>query len=60
MENPVLEEVDMRNHMTRLAFIVFLALLLVALPPLAAACGGDDEEDKTQAAEEKEITIGST
>ena len=48
----------MTKHVTRLAFMAFLALLLVALPPLAAACGDDDEEEKTPAAEEKEITIG--
>jgi ABC-type branched-subunit amino acid transport system substrate-binding protein len=50
-----LAEVDVRNDMTKLAFIVFLTLLLVAVPLLAAACGDDDE----QAGEKpKDIAIG--
>jgi len=43
---------------TRIASLLCLALLLVALP-LVGACGGDDE-DKTPTGEEKWITIGGT
>jgi ABC-type branched-subunit amino acid transport system substrate-binding protein len=43
---------------TRIASLLCLALLLVALP-LVAACG-DDDEDKTPTGEEKWITIGGT
>jgi hypothetical protein len=33
----------MREHVTKVAFTSFMALLLVALPALAAACGDDDD-----------------
>jgi branched-chain amino acid transport system substrate-binding protein len=45
----------MRKHVTKLAFMALLALLLIALPPLAAC--GDGEDEKTPAAEEKEVTM---
>jgi hypothetical protein len=46
----------MRKHVTKLALMAFLALLLVALP-LISACGGDDDEENG-AEEKKQVAIG--